>query len=163
MRDFTPDEFLSRLSTTRHDVRTSTVTIGGLAKADEKDPSVLLFSTSLSCEAWTPVPTAMVESISELRTVRCKDHSHPLVTLTLKDGATPETAALLAMIQGLQRQLRFLARRPGAGTGNGNVTFGNNNNIGCELVSTEQGLFLCCLGGGGEVECTDVLKILEPF
>lgn len=159
MQKFTPSEFLSKLAKDDFAEPATAVAIGGLVKASSSNEREIDFSANLSCTSWVAIPVEIVESITQLQMVTCKDHKHPLVNLTLKTGTSPETRALVGIVAALQNQLSFLARRAPARKRPMSI---NNNNVECELVSTDQGLFLCCLGGSGEVECTDVLTILKP-
>jgi hypothetical protein len=77
MRSYEPAEFASRLASNVLEEPVG-LALHGLVKADENDSHVLLFSTSLSCETWIPIPVSLISSIRHIRNVRCKDHQHPL-------------------------------------------------------------------------------------
>lgn len=81
-------EFLDRLE--RDDFSDARrVTLVGMAKKPDGGEKAIQF-TQADCTDWTVVPLESIASVEVLRTVACKDHSHPLVKLELKPPDTPE-------------------------------------------------------------------------
>lgn len=68
-----------------------------MAKADEHDEGVLLFSAA-GCERWTPIPLELVLEVEHVGSTRCKDHEHPLVRIQLKRPETPEAKMLAGLL-----------------------------------------------------------------
>jgi hypothetical protein len=50
------------------------------------------------CEEWIDVPTAMIDQAEKIGSSRCKDHSHPVFKLQLKEPKTPETRILYSLL-----------------------------------------------------------------
>jgi hypothetical protein len=59
------------------------------------------FALGGKCSGWVTIPLEFVEDVEVLRSVTCKDHSHPLVSLKLKSPRTPEGKLFLAMLEGM--------------------------------------------------------------
>jgi hypothetical protein len=75
----------------------SAVELIGMVKKSDK-PGVISF-TRAGCENWIDVPVSMIEHARPKGSMRCKDHSHPVFSITLKEPHNPEAlifAALLA-------------------------------------------------------------------
>ena len=69
----------------------------GMVKASEK-PEHVGFSRS-GCETWIDLAIDLIEQAEQIRQQVCKDHSHPVFRITLKEPKDPEAklfAALLA-------------------------------------------------------------------
>jgi hypothetical protein len=60
------------------------IVLFGLAKGSGDNPDALLFSHGTRCGDWVEVPLSQIEQVEVLKTVRCRDHSHPLVQIHLK-------------------------------------------------------------------------------
>jgi hypothetical protein len=86
-QDFTPEEFLANLK--RGEIIRPFV-VRGLAKADEEDDGHLMFAPGHRCENWIRIPVASIETVEVLTVVPCRDHTHPLVSLVLKQPETEE-------------------------------------------------------------------------
>jgi hypothetical protein len=72
----------------------------GMAKLPEDgDDPQLMFALGTRCADWTPVPYDSVESVEVKDSVPCDDHSHPLVTLTLKEPDSSEGAMLAGLLR----------------------------------------------------------------
>ena len=97
MKNYDPADFLSKVSV-KNLSTPAEVSIVGLAKSDETKPSTFQFSHSLACELWLSVPIDIVESIDHLRTIRCRDHQHPLVRIRFKrpDDSRARVAAIVS-------------------------------------------------------------------
>lgn len=161
MQNYTPDEFISKLSEGALPADRGGVTVGGLVKVDEGSPSTLSFSSTLSCQNWTPIPLDMVESIDHVRMVACKDHEHPLVRIRLKPPE--ESRSDLALLQNVVSELQsFIASSlSGAHAGRPRKSVQDASDD-CAIVSTEDDLLLCCMDADNEVNCVPVLKALKP-
>lgn len=79
-----PREFLRRL---RDETVIAPVRILGMVKAQDSKSDYILFSQA--CADWIPIPIDLIESLDHLGSAPCKDHSHPLVAISLKE---PESA-----------------------------------------------------------------------
>jgi hypothetical protein len=64
--------------------------------SEDQDYPQLLFALGTRCADWTSVPLDSVESVEVKDSVPCDDHTHPLVTLTLKEPDSPVGACSLA-------------------------------------------------------------------
>jgi hypothetical protein len=68
----------------------------GMVKASDQKKHIS-FTTS-GCDDWVDVPTSMIEKAERIGSSRCKDHSHPVFKLTLKQPETPEAHILSALL-----------------------------------------------------------------
>lgn len=102
MQTYNPTEFLAKLAVNElpNPVK---ATIFGLVKPNEKSPLLIDFSNSLACEKWLSLPLELVESIEHLKTIKCKDHQHPLVKVIFKQP--DEARQDLVFLFGLLSQL----------------------------------------------------------
>jgi hypothetical protein len=76
------------------------LTTTGLVKLSEDDGDALLFAHANDCSNWVKIPVSLLESVEFLRTMPCKDHSHPLVTLLFRapQSAEAQTFAAIAKL-----------------------------------------------------------------
>ena len=63
------------------------VVLTGMVKSSEK-PHHIGFSLA-GCETWVDLPTSMIEQAERRGESRCKDHSHPVFAITLKESDNP--------------------------------------------------------------------------
>ena len=98
---FTAQEFVHQL---RNDEVQPLLTLTGMVKQAEDDDTRLLFALGTQCADWTQVPLDSIESVEVLDSVPCKDHAHPLVSLTLRQPESSEgtlfSALLAAAVKG---------------------------------------------------------------
>lgn len=56
------------------------------------------------CDNWVEMPSDMIEQAASVGQFTCKDHTHPVMKIRLKDSGNPEAAVLLALLlQALKR------------------------------------------------------------
>lgn len=147
MNTYAPSEFIQKLSANDlPDV--ATPTIAGLVKHDTGKPDVIQFSSTMSCERWLAIPISMIEDITHLRYVRCKDHQHPLVKIRLKqpDPARTDLAFLLGLLSELQSTVARLALSP-------KKDFQGTAREDCWTLIQGGQVYVCC---GDEPVCTGV-------
>lgn len=148
MRSYEPGEFVSLLASNRLE-ETAELSLHGLVKPDESDSSILLFSTSSSCETWIPIPLALIASVRHIRNLNCKDHQHPFVKIDLVQPAKNDALAFL-LVQLLNQARNKAARVALAGKGP-LATRGD-----CEIFEFDDVPYLCCApagGGSGPWDC----------
>jgi hypothetical protein len=68
----------------------------GMVKSSET-PHQIGFSL-VGCETWVNLPTSMIEKAERRGERRCKDHSHPVFALTLKESDHGEVRTLAALL-----------------------------------------------------------------
>jgi hypothetical protein len=102
IKSYSPQDFRRALATSTLD---DLPALEGMAKADEHDEGVLLFSAA-GCERWTPVPLELVLQVEHLGSTRCKDHEHPRVRIHLKHPETPEARMLAGLLAAHATALR---------------------------------------------------------
>jgi hypothetical protein len=95
-RKYTPAEFIEKLKQPVDSPKTNAF-IGMLQAA--QDDRQLLFAMGVSCANWVHVPIERIESIEQITVVPCKDHTHPLVRLTLNAPETEEAMMYAALAQ----------------------------------------------------------------
>jgi hypothetical protein len=75
--------------------------VGMVKKADGKE-KVIEFAPGGNCSNWVKIPLEFVEDAEVLKTVSCKDHSHPLVKLNLKTPKTAEGKIFFGILEGMK-------------------------------------------------------------
>ncbi|MGH7211711.1 MAG: hypothetical protein ACREF1_09650, partial [Acetobacteraceae bacterium] len=75
---------------------TSSVDLVGMVKASDKK-GCISFSRA-GCESWIDLPATMVERALYRGNARCREHSHPLFEITLKEPSNPEGKILFALL-----------------------------------------------------------------
>lgn len=90
MKSFSGTDFVTALLL--NDLRPSLI-VSGMVKPIEEKKESILFDRGGACMTWIEIPVDMIEKVDVLRYVRCKDHSHPYVRLTLKDVPKENTVA----------------------------------------------------------------------
>ena len=77
----------------------------GMVKKSAKAKRSIEFSLGMQCAVWVTIPVDLIDQVRVLRIVTCKDHTHPLVELSLKAPANPEAKLFASLLQGLQLNL----------------------------------------------------------
>jgi hypothetical protein len=95
-QSFAPQEFLDRLK--RDEIRRPIV-LFGMVKPAEDDDEYLLFARGYVCANWTRIPLTSIETVEFLNLAPCKDHTHPLVLLHLKEPETDEGRLFSSLVQ----------------------------------------------------------------
>ena len=78
------------------DLDSSTVEIVGMVKAAEGKGKISFSPTD--CESWVEVPTDLIESAVQVGKSTCRDHSHPVFRLSLKESDDPSARVLAALL-----------------------------------------------------------------
>jgi hypothetical protein len=145
MRDYEPTEFLYLLASNRLEKPPLNLTIYGPVKADENDSSMLLFSTSTSCDQWVRIPVSLIRSIQHGGSVRCKDHEHAFVRIVLSEPNDDDVTAVLFMRLFADEQAKAAAARTRA------LRAGD-----CETFEFDGIPYACCppARGSGPWDCT---------
>jgi hypothetical protein len=86
---FTGPEFAKRLSEGK--LKEPIVRIG-MAKKHHDSPDTILFAER-GCEDWISIPISIIEQVTFLQTVPCRDHRHPLVMIEFKEPPAGNEAA----------------------------------------------------------------------
>ena len=66
----------------------SGVEVVGMVKSSPKAGHVSF--TRTGCDTWVELSTSMIDQAEQLGMTACKDHSHPVFKITLKEATTPE-------------------------------------------------------------------------
>jgi len=91
---FTGQEFAKRLSTGQ--LKKSIVKVG-MAKTNDDSPNTILFAEGRMCAEWISIPVSVIEQVTLLGNVTCRDHEHPLVAIRFKEpDPKNETARVFA-------------------------------------------------------------------
>lgn len=152
MTTYSATDFIQRLSS--NDLPDNdALSIAGLVKPDDSGGDYISFAPSTSCERWLTLPADLIEDITHLRSMKCKDHHHPLVKIRLKqpDSARPEVAFLLGLLSEIQGTLArlSLAQRTDSPT-----TAAEGEEYSCYTVIAGGQVYVCC---GPEPVCTGVV------
>jgi hypothetical protein len=79
-------------------VAAGTTLVGMVKRSDQ--PGCLSF-TPAGCDTWVDMPTSMIEKAVHLGERRCKDHSHAVVRITVKQPADAEGQLLAKLLMAL--------------------------------------------------------------
>lgn len=93
------DQFFERLRENKLDFAQSTVIQGMVKKANSAE-RVIEFAPG-NCEHWISVPLEQIDNVEFISQMRCKDHSHPYVTLFLKPADSVEGKLFQALLRSL--------------------------------------------------------------
>jgi hypothetical protein len=155
-RSLTPAEFVTELSSGALDaVPPGGLVLSGMAKPAEGNDQAILFAHGTSCTDWVEIPVAQIESVEVLRTVRCRDHAHPLVKLHLKAPQSDEGMVFAALTRSLagrvggQRRIVRRPKSPSLGNLSGAVPAASGMTGGCADVNDYE------IDGDGQVWCLD--------
>jgi hypothetical protein len=72
------------------------IVLVGMVKASEKGGYIRF--TRAGCENWVDLPVDLIECAELLGHQACKDHSHPLMKITLKEPKDPAAQILAALL-----------------------------------------------------------------
>lgn len=72
------------------------VELVGMVKSSEKQGHVGF--TASGCDGWVDLPTSMIERADNIGQSSCKEHTHPLVRIRLKESKSPEAQILAALL-----------------------------------------------------------------
>jgi hypothetical protein len=79
-----------------HKFDQATTQLIGMVKASANQAHVSF--APVGCEAWVDLPSAMIEKAEHIGHQSCKDHSHPVFRLSLKEPTDPQAKALWALL-----------------------------------------------------------------
>ena len=68
----------------------------GMVKASDEKGHVSF--TASGCDDWIDIPTKMIEQAERVGSSKCKDHSHPVFKLTLKESKSADAQILSALL-----------------------------------------------------------------
>lgn len=74
----------------------------GMVKKSEGKERAIAFAPGVHCSNWVTIPLASIKTVEIIRTIPCKDHSHPLVKLNMETPKTPEGKMFFAMLEGIK-------------------------------------------------------------
>jgi hypothetical protein len=83
----------------------SGITVVGMVKLSDKDAHISF--TPAGCDAWVDIPTKLIEEAQQIGQQRCKDHSHPVFEIKLKESNDPEAKVLASVLS-----QRYLGGQP---------------------------------------------------
>ena len=97
----TAADFFEKL---QHDKLDTTIpfSIIGMVKKSEGKEKTIEFAPGGNCSNWVTIPLEFIEDVEMMKTIACKDHSHPLVKLNMKTPKTPEGKIFFALLQGMK-------------------------------------------------------------
>lgn len=143
--EFTGDALLKALDKGELTLAPATgTTLAGMVKKSDQ-PGCIAF-TPAGCDAWIDIPTSMIEKAIHIGERRCKDHSHVVVQITLKQPKDAEAQLLAKLLMASAPRAAVEsplhsheARRPG------------------HVRHQEQGPGS---GSGGGIDCDEISRLL---
>lgn len=111
-REFTGADFAQTLA---EGTLKTTLVIRGMVKASD-DPSIVQFCGDGRCGVWIPIPSNLIEKAIYLGETRCKDHSHQVAEIQLRDPSpgNPEAVLFAALFEQVFQAHSQLERRVAA-------------------------------------------------
>lgn len=106
-RVFSPSDFIKRQGEV---AELRPITFTGITRETD-DKNQISFAFDVDRANWIAVPSELVESVEVLGTAKAGEHSHPRVSLQLKDLQTPEGRFLLSLAMAMQNALRSVQSR----------------------------------------------------
>jgi hypothetical protein len=79
-----------------HGSSNSSLIFTGLIDRSDDEQSIL-FASGSDCQDWRKIPTSTIEKVQFIQTVRCKDHTHPLVHIFFREPQNDEGRAFAAV------------------------------------------------------------------
>jgi hypothetical protein len=86
-----------------HEVPAPGLMLTGMVRATGQSDSIEF--TNAGCNSWMTVPVDMVDQAEHLGYGTCRDHSHPVFRLTLKDLEDPMARVLASLLRNAQQQV----------------------------------------------------------
>jgi hypothetical protein len=74
----------------------------GMVKKSEIEEKAIQFASGGNCSNWITIPLEIIEEVVIIKTIPCKDHSHPLVKLNLKTPTTAEGIFLKNLLESMK-------------------------------------------------------------
>ena len=116
MASFTGEKFFKALTSGSGLSLAAKPTVTGMVKQyDERttaiiplpEPPFVLFSPTMSCAVWLPVPISLIDSVDYLGTGKCKDHEHEVVRIHFKIPSEPDAALFAHLLHQSQQVKSF--------------------------------------------------------
>ena len=98
-----PSEFFAKLD--RNELASRFV-LSGLIKGPDGGGSYVLFAFGTQCAVWRRIPLSIIEGIEYLTTIPCRDHSHPLVNISLKQPQSEEASLFALLLNDMKHEAR---------------------------------------------------------
>lgn len=132
----------------RDDTLTSSgdVVLVGMVKASEKEGFIGF--TPGGCDSWVDIPTGMIENAEKVGQKGCKDHSHPVFRITLKETKNAEGQILLALLGQFASQHSHAPSQPQPWPAMGGPQRGGNGGYGQAPSSGQTAMMSGRLAGG---------------
>jgi hypothetical protein len=105
-----PDDFFEKLE--KGELSAAPVRLTGMVKKADGSEKAIRFAPGTNCAGWVTIPLDLIEGVEMLRTVPCRDHTHPFVKLTLKEPRSPEGKALFALLGSVQNAPAAMSPKP---------------------------------------------------
>ena len=97
----TAADFFEKLQHDKLDT-TAPLYLMGMVKKSEREGKTIDFAPGGDCSNWVTIPLELIDDVEIMKTISCKDHTHPLVKLNMKTPKTPEGKIFLALLQGMK-------------------------------------------------------------
>lgn len=102
MEKLSADNFFDKLQKDTLEASIPFSVVGMVKKAEGKEKAIE-FAPGGNCSNWIKIPLEFIEDAEVLKTVSCKDHSHPLVKLNMKTPKTAEGKIFLGLLEGMKQ------------------------------------------------------------
>lgn len=100
-KSLSPGDFFDKLQEGTLSTAVPVRLVGMVKKAEGKEKAIQ-FAPGGNCSSWVTIPLELIDDVEVLRTVRCKEHTHPLIKLNLKTPKSPEGKIFLALLEAMQ-------------------------------------------------------------
>ncbi len=126
----------------------------GMVKQSEKEGYISF--TQSGCDTWVDLPSTMIEQAEFIENRTCKDHSHPIMKITLKQSGSPEYNVLLALLGQStvsRNNVQNVINPPDGDYASRNLMQGNYLNTGNPVFPPTNFLSARRAGGLGLLDC----------
>ena len=100
----------------QHDQLETTVpfSIIGMVKKSGGQEKTIEFAPGGNCSNWVTIPLEFIEDVEILKTISCKDHTHPLVKLKIKTPESIEGKLFFALLESMKHSSESKPHNPDA-------------------------------------------------
>ena len=97
----TAADFFEKLQHDKLDT-TAPLYLMGMVKKSEREGKTIDFAPGGDCSNWVTIPLELIDDVEIMKTISCKDHTHPLVKLNMKKPSTTEGKIFLALLEAMK-------------------------------------------------------------
>ena len=113
-------------------LRQSGTELVGMVKSSKLKEHIAF--TSSGCNNWVDLPTDMIDNAIQIGVNPCKDHSHPMMKITLKEATNQEAKVLAALLSTSSKSTRTATK----GTEGNNYYYSRDGGLDSHYMTQSQ-------------------------